>query len=61
MTQAHDIQVSADRLRVDVSEEISYLNQLISVIKEIQEENDKFCLNPQKYERAMHESLEKLV
>jgi hypothetical protein len=53
--------VSADRLRVDVSEEISYLNQLISVIKEIQEENDKFCLNPQKYERALHEALEKLV
>ena len=32
VNKALEIQVSADKLRVDVSEEISYLNQLISVI-----------------------------
>jgi hypothetical protein len=34
---------------------------LISVIKEISEENDKFCKNPQKYQKTLHEGLEKLI
>lgn len=48
-------------MKVDVSEELSYLDQLISVIKEIEKDNEKFSKNPQKYQRALNEATEKLI